>query len=71
MPLITTSTGEKLGKSAGNAIWLDESLLSTYDFYQYFFNTSDQMVETYLKVFTFLPLSEIDDIMFKHRVRHI
>lgn len=68
IPLLTTKSGEKFGKSAGNAIWLDESMLSTYDFYQYFFNTPDQNVEEYLKTFTLLPLNEIDDIMMKHKV---
>ena len=69
LPLLTNKAGEKFGKSAGNAIWLDESMLSTYDFYQYFFNTSDQTVEEYLKIFTLLPLSEIEDLMMKHKVK--
>jgi tyrosyl-tRNA synthetase len=66
--LLTNKSGEKIGKSTGNAIWLDENELSTFEFYQYFFNTSDQMAETYLKLFTFLPISEIQDLMVKHRV---
>ena len=49
-------------------MWLDEKLFSPFDFYQFFYNTSDQMVDTYLKLFTFLPLNEIQDIMNKHKV---
>jgi tyrosyl-tRNA synthetase len=66
LPLLTKD-GEKLGKSAGNAIWIDSEQLSTFEFYQNFLNTSDQVVESYLKLFTFLPLNEIDDLMKKHR----
>jgi tyrosyl-tRNA synthetase len=69
LPIITSESGEKFGKSAGNAIWLDQNLVSPYQFYQFFYNTSDQMVETYLKLFTFLPLNEIADIMEEHRVK--
>ncbi len=68
MPIITSEKGEKLGKSAGNAVWLDEALLSPFEFYQFFVNTSDQMVETYLKIFTFYHLNEIEQIMKKHSV---
>lgn len=68
IPIITSDKGEKLGKSAGNAVWLDAHLFSPFAFYQFFFNTSDQMVETYLKIFTFLSLDEIDQIMKKHNV---
>lgn len=67
-PIVTSEKGDKLGKSVGNATWLDPSLLSSFEFYQFFVNTSDQMVNTYLKMFTFLPLNEIDDIMRKHQV---
>ena len=69
LPIITSESGEKLGKSAGNAIWLDEDLLSSFEFYQFFVNTSDQMVETYLKIFTFMDLSEIETLMQKHKVK--
>jgi tyrosyl-tRNA synthetase len=68
LPIITSESGEKFGKSAGNAVWLDQNLVSAYQFYQFFYNTSDQMVETYLKLFTFLPINEIEDIMQEHRV---
>ena len=71
IPIITTEKGEKLGKSAGNAIWLDAALLSPFEFYQFFVNTADQMVETYLKIFTFHSLAEIAEIMNKHNVKWI
>ena len=61
-PLITTSSGEKMGKSAKGAIWLDASRTSPYDFYQYWVNTDDRDVARFLKLFTFLPLDEIQKI---------
>jgi tyrosyl-tRNA synthetase len=57
-PLITTSAGEKFGKSAGNAIWLDAKRTSVFDFYQYFRNADDHDVEKYLGLFTLLPMDE-------------
>jgi tyrosyl-tRNA synthetase len=62
-PLLTTSSGEKFGKSAGNAIWLDANKTSPYQFYQYWINTDDRDVERFLKLFTFLDLEEIAAIM--------
>lgn len=62
LPLITTSTGEKFGKSTGKAIWLDKDLTTPYELYQYFFNTPDSEVIKLLKYFTFLPLKEIQKI---------
>ncbi|CAF4573954.1 unnamed protein product, partial [Rotaria socialis] len=67
VPLITTESGEKLGKSVGNALWLDENLSSPYECYQHFRNTPDSKVEEYLKIFTFLPLNEIQQLMEVHR----
>jgi tyrosyl-tRNA synthetase len=61
-PLITTSSGEKMGKSAKGAIWLDPEKTSPYDFYQYWINTDDRDVIRFLKLFTFLPLNEIGKI---------
>jgi tyrosyl-tRNA synthetase len=58
-PLLTTSSGAKMGKTAQGAVWLDAELLSPYDFYQYWINTSDADVEKLFKIFTFLPLVEI------------
>ncbi|KAI8937815.1 hypothetical protein NX059_005511 [Plenodomus lindquistii] len=66
-PLLTTASGEKFGKSAGNAVWLDKQMLSSFDLYQYFVRTADDDVERYLKLFTFLPLREIELLMMKQR----
>lgn len=65
-PLLTTPSGEKFGKSAGNAVWLDENLTSVFDFYQYFLKSPDAAVPTYLKLFTFLPRSRIAEIVETH-----
>jgi tyrosyl-tRNA synthetase len=62
-PLLTTSSGEKFGKSAGNAVWLDANKTSPYQFYQYWINTDDRDAERFLKLFTFLDLGEIAEIM--------
>jgi tyrosyl-tRNA synthetase len=62
-PLLTTASGEKFGKSAGNAVWLDRQMLNSFDLYQYFLRTADNDVERYLKLFTFLPITEINTIM--------
>jgi tyrosyl-tRNA synthetase len=61
-PLITSTSGEKLGKSAGNAVWLDPALTSPYEFYQYFRNTEDADVGRWLRLFTFLPLEQIAEL---------
>lgn len=66
MPLILDATGKKFGKSEGNALWLDEEKTSSYELYQYLLNTDDSKVEEYLKVFTFLTLDNIVEIMKKH-----
>ncbi len=58
-PLLTTSSGAKMGKSANGAIWLNEDACSPYDFWQYWRNTEDADVERFLKIFTRLPLDEI------------
>ncbi|OGE51732.1 hypothetical protein PENARI_c012G09063 [Penicillium arizonense] len=62
-PLLTAPNGEKFGKSAGNAVWLDKDLTSTFELYQFFVRTPDDTVESYLKLFTFIPLPEIAAIM--------
>ena len=54
-PLVTTTSGEKLGKTAGNAVWLDPSLTSPYDYYQYWRNSEDADVGRCMRMFTFLP----------------
>lgn len=59
-PIITDSQGKKFGKSEGNAMWLDPTMLSPYKFYQFWFNQPDDQVVKLLKVFTFLPKDEIE-----------
>ena len=61
-PLITTSGGEKMGKTAKGAVWLDAEKTSPYDYYQYWINTDDRDVSRFLALFTFLPMSEIRQI---------
>ena len=58
-PLITTSSGAKMGKTAAGAIWLNSDLVSPYDYWQYWRNTEDGDVVRFLKLFTVLPLDEI------------
>jgi tyrosyl-tRNA synthetase len=58
-PLITTSSGAKMGKTAAGAVWLDADMLSAYDFWQFWRNTEDGDVVRFLKLFTVLPLDEI------------
>ncbi len=59
-PLITTASGAKMGKSATGAIWLNEERLSSFNFWQFWRNTEDADVERFLKLFTELPLDEIE-----------
>jgi tyrosyl-tRNA synthetase len=59
-PLITTSSGAKMGKTAAGAVWLNADLVSPYDYWQYWRNTEDGDVLRFLKLFTVLPLDEID-----------
>lgn len=57
--LITDANGNKIGKSAGNAVWVNEDKTTPYEYYQYFRNISDDLVEKFLKIFTEIPLDEI------------
>ena len=66
IPLATDSQGKKMGKSEGNAVWLDIEKTSAYELYQYLYNLEDSMMEAYLKRFTFLSKSQIEDIMKQH-----
>ncbi|KAM4882459.1 tyrosine--tRNA ligase, mitochondrial [Thomomys bottae] len=66
VPLITSTSGAKLGKSAGNAVWLNRDRTSPFELYQFFVRQHDDCVERYLKLFTFLPLPEIHHIMQLH-----
>ncbi|MGE0697829.1 MAG: tyrosine--tRNA ligase, partial [Hyphomicrobiaceae bacterium] len=58
-PLLTTSSGAKMGKTAAGAVWLNEEQLSAYEYWQFWRNTEDADVERFLKLFTRLPLDEI------------
>jgi len=58
-PLLTTSSGAKMGKTAAGAVWLNADLLSPYDYWQYWRNTEDADVERFLRLFTLLPLDEV------------
>ena len=58
-PLITTSSGAKMGKTAKGAVWLDPERTSPYDYYQFWVNTDDNDVKRFLSLFTFLPMDEI------------
>ena len=59
-PLLTTATGQKMGKTAKGALWLDAERVSPYDFYQYWINVDDRDVIKLLYLYTFLPLEEIE-----------
>jgi len=61
-PLITTSSGEKMGKTAKGAIWLDPNRTTPYEYYQFWVNTDDRDVEKFLALFTFLPMDEIQKV---------
>jgi len=68
VPLVTTESGNKFGKTAGNAVWLDKEKTSSFELYQFFLRTADSQVENYLNVFTFMKQNEIEAIMRKHEV---
>jgi tyrosyl-tRNA synthetase len=61
-PLITTSNGSKMGKTAKGAVWLDPLKTSPYEYYQYWINTDDRDVVSFLSLFTFLPMDEVRDV---------
>jgi tyrosyl-tRNA synthetase len=58
-PLITTSSGEKMGKTASGAVWLNADMKSPYEYWQFWRNTDDADVERFLKLFTTMPLTEV------------
>lgn len=66
-PLVTDAIGKKFGKSEGNAIWLDAAKTSPFTFYQFWFNQPDEVVEKYLKMFTFISLEDIQKTLEEHR----
>ncbi len=61
-PLITTSSGIKMGKTHKGAVWLDPKRTSPYDYYQYWVNSDDADVQKFLALFTFLPMEEIEKV---------
>jgi len=61
-PLITTSSGEKMGKTASGAVWLNADMKSPYEYWQFWRNTEDADVPRFLKLFTILPLAEIEKL---------
>src|SRR5689334_1271652 len=61
-PLLTTASGDKMGKTAKGAVWLNADQFSPYDFWQYWRNTEDADVVRFLKLFTILPISEIEKL---------
>ncbi|MCQ2572134.1 MAG: tyrosine--tRNA ligase [Alphaproteobacteria bacterium] len=63
--LLTDANGNKIGKSAGNAVWVNEDKTTPYEYYQYFRNTPDDLVEKFLKIFTEIPLEEIAELAKK------
>ena len=65
-PLLTTSSGAKMGKTAAGAIWLNADMLSPYDYWQYWRNSEDADVSRFLKLFTFLPMDEISRLEKLH-----
>ncbi|RWA14437.1 hypothetical protein EKO27_g645 [Xylaria grammica] len=68
VPLLTDSAGNKFGKSAGNAMWLDPFMTHSFDLYGYFMRRPDDEVEKLLKLFTFIPLEQINKIMEQHNL---
>lgn len=67
VPLVKSTTGEKLGKTAGHAVWLNEHKTSPFDLYQYFVRFADLEIENYLKLFSFLPVANIISVMENHK----
>jgi tyrosyl-tRNA synthetase len=66
-PLITKADGGKFGKSEKGNIWLDAAKTSTYEFYQFWLNTTDADAEKYIKIFTFLSKEEVDQLIEAHK----
>jgi len=65
-PLITLSSGSKMGKTEKGAVWLNKNMLSAYDYWQFWRNTNDDDVIRFLKVFTDLKFNKIDELKTKH-----
>ncbi len=65
--VVDKTTGKKFGKSEGNAVWLAPDKTSPFAFYQFWLNVADENVEEYLKIFTFMPLPRIAEVVAAHR----
>jgi len=61
-PLLTTASGQKMGKSEGNSLWLDPTMTTPFDYYQYWVNTDDADVRKLMMLYTFLPEELIDEL---------
>ncbi len=69
IPLLVDHKGNKLGKSEGNAIWLDPTKTSPFDMYQYFLNITDADIENCLLKITFMPEDAIQEVLARHNKR--
>lgn len=67
IPLVTDASGKKFGKSEGNAIWLDAAKTTPFAFYQFWYNLPDEDIARYLKVYTFMPLQDIEQVLEEHK----
>ncbi|MDR2520908.1 MAG: tyrosine--tRNA ligase [Bacteroidales bacterium OttesenSCG-928-I14] len=67
-PLIIKSDGSKFGKTESNNIWLDKTLTSSYEFFQFWLNISDSDAENYIKIFTLLQKKEIENLIIEHKM---
>lgn len=67
VPIVTDASGKKFGKSEGNAVWLDPKKTTPFQFYQFWMNLPDEGLEKYFKIFTFMPLPQIEALMELHR----
>jgi tyrosyl-tRNA synthetase len=66
-PLVTKADGTKYGKTEGGALWLDPEMMPPYGFHQFWLNVEDEKVGDLLRIFTFLPVEEIEDLEARHR----
>lgn len=66
-PLMTKADGKKFGKTESGNIWLDPERTSPYEFYQFWLNTTDEDAAKYIKIFTILPVAEIESVIAKHQ----
>ena len=68
-PLITKADGTKFGKTEKGNVWLDPNKTSPYEFYQFWLNATDVDAEKWIRIFTFLPEAEINDLLARHRAK--